>query len=117
VPLARRRQLKRYIAIIAAIALLSGCGHQQLPMDHGWTWRPGSPDIAPLGQVAALCSLTAGSGGGGGIFASGSPRFVGAVVGGYALLDVLTTPAIQQSSFDLCMQASGYVATRVDQIH
>lgn len=94
---------KRFAAVAAIVALLTGC------VSH--TWAPGPQVSGDFGAVSGQCKLMSmgASSGGGFVAAAGNPRFVGAVVGASVLAGAIGSAVRQQNIYNACMEANGFV--------
>lgn len=94
----------RFASIAATVALLCGC------VAH--TWAPGPQVAGGFNAVSGHCKLAAmgAPSGGGFVAASGSPAFVGTVVGASVLAGAIGSAVRQQNIYNACMEANGFVA-------
>lgn len=99
----KTKQLRGMAAAVILIGV-SGC------VQH--TWAPGPGASMPVGMAQGRCKLAAlgAPTEGGYIEASGSPRFVGAVVGGSILAGAIGSAVQKNAIYNSCMEALGYVA-------
>jgi hypothetical protein len=97
---------RRLGLIVATAALLCGCAAH--------TWAPGPQVSGNFGATSGRCKLVAmgAPSGGGFVAASGSPRFVGTVVGASVLAGAIGSAVRQQNIYNACMEANGFVAVQ-----
>lgn len=79
---------------------------------HG-VWAPGPSAVEDVTRVTGKCKLMAmgatGSPGYSSFYVHGSPSFVGAYTGATALAGIIATGVQNQSAFEACMEANGFV--------
>jgi len=100
----------KLVPCLITSVLLVGC------QQHQWAAGPGT-DASTYGRVNGACKLASMGVAtpGGFVGASGSPAFVGGMVGGAMLASAIGSAIRQNEAYNACLEANGFVAVAPQQ--